>query len=55
MSGEVMVTIDNGGHMFKQGDFLPVAFKSSMSIKNIGEQEATFLVVKTPNPGEMQK
>ncbi|MFA5429786.1 MAG: hypothetical protein WC329_01335 [Candidatus Omnitrophota bacterium] len=55
LSGEVTVSIDNGGHMLKQGYFLPVAFKSSMSIKNIGEKEATFLVIKTPNPGEMQK
>ncbi|NLE91398.1 MAG: hypothetical protein GX598_02485 [Elusimicrobia bacterium] len=55
LSGEVTVTIDNDGHMLKQGDLLAVAFKSAMSIKNIGAQEATFLVIKTPNPCEMQK
>ncbi len=55
LSGEVAVTIDNGGQMLKQGDLLPVAFKSSMSIKNLREQEATFLVIKAPNPGETQK
>ena len=39
----------------KAGDLLPIAFGTPMHIRNDGQENATFLIVKTPNPSEMQK
>ena len=38
----------------KAGDLVPVAFGTPMEIKNAGDVNATFLVIKTPNPSEMK-
>ena len=53
LKGEVTVDLDGSGNRIKEGDMLPVVFKTSMVIKNSGENDATFLVIKTPNPSEM--
>jgi quercetin dioxygenase-like cupin family protein len=37
----------------KAGDLLPIAFGTQMHIRNDGQENATFLIVKTPNPSEM--
>ena len=32
---------------------MPAAFKTPMHIRNEGDANATFLVIKAPNPSEM--
>ena len=39
----------------KKGDLVPIAFKTPMNIKNKSKANATFLIIKTPNPGEMEE
>jgi quercetin dioxygenase-like cupin family protein len=50
---ELIVNLDGTDNKVKEGDLLPVAFKTSMVIKNTGKADAAFLVLKTPNPREM--
>jgi hypothetical protein len=38
----------------KEGDLVPVAFGTVMQIRNDGKENASFLIVKTPNPSEMK-
>lgn len=52
---ELTVTLNEVGGKHKKGDLVPVEYKTPMSIKNTGQDNATFLVVKTPNPSEMEK
>ena len=37
----------------KAGDLLPIAFGTQMHIRNDGQENVTFLIVKPPNPSEM--
>lgn len=53
LKGDVTVTLTDVDYAVKDGDLLPVVFQTPMSIKNTGVQDATFLVIKTPNPSEM--
>jgi quercetin dioxygenase-like cupin family protein len=53
LDGEVMITLSGKGITAKKGDLVPVAFKTPMNIKNISRANATFLIIKTPNPGQM--
>jgi len=53
LKGVLAVNLDGNDNQVKEGDFLPVAYKTSMIIKNTSSDEATFLVFKTPNPSEM--
>jgi len=55
LKGSVTVNLNESEHRVNHGDVLPVAFKTSMSIENTGSEDATFLVIKTPNPSEMTK
>jgi len=52
--GMVTVTLDGKDNQVKEGDLLPVDYQTPMTIKNTGSNNATFLVIKTPNPSEMQ-
>ncbi|MBN3039525.1 MAG: hypothetical protein JW867_00180 [Candidatus Omnitrophica bacterium] len=53
--GSLNVNLNSADYQVKEGDFLPVTYQTAMTIKNIGIDDATFLVFKTPNPSEMQK
>lgn len=55
MRGSLTVNLSGVAHEAKEGDLLPVAYQTPMTIKNVGADNATFLVLKTPNPSEMQK
>ena len=33
---------------------LPVIFKTLMSIRNASKENASFLIIKSPNPSEME-
>jgi len=55
LEGQVAVTLDGKEFPAAKGDILPVAFKTLMSILNTGSENATFLVIKTPNPSEMKQ
>lgn len=54
VEGQIMVTLDGKETNATKGDLLPVPFKALMSIKNNSGENASFLVLKTPNPSEMQ-
>lgn len=51
--GDLSVDLAGSVHKAKEGDLLPVVYKTPMTIKNSGKENATFLVLKTPNPSEM--
>jgi quercetin dioxygenase-like cupin family protein len=53
--GNLPINLDGTDNQAKEGDLLPVAHKTLMTIKNTGDDNATFLVFKTPNPSEMQQ
>ncbi len=54
LEGAVIVTLNGVEHPIQKGDLLPVAFGTPMSIRNAGNENATFTVWKTPNPSEMK-
>ncbi len=51
--GALTVTLSGADNHVKEGDLLPVAYQTPMIITNTGREDATFLVLKTPNPSEM--
>ncbi len=53
--GNISVNLNGRDNRAKEGDLLPVSYKTPMIIKNTGSVDATFLVFKTPNPSEMKK
>jgi len=53
MRGALTVNLNGVDHQAKEGDLLPVAYQTPMTVKNTGTDNATFLVFKTPNPSEM--
>ena len=53
LKGNVSVFLAGDESSAKEGDLIPVGFKTPMVIKNNGGIKATFLVMKTPNPSEM--
>ena len=54
VEGSVVINLNEKDIAAKKGDLVPVAFKTPMSIKNKSEQNASFLIIKTPNPSEMK-
>ena len=54
LRGELTVNLDGADNRVQEGDLLPVAYQTPMIIKNTGSVDATFLVLKTPNPSEMK-
>jgi quercetin dioxygenase-like cupin family protein len=51
--GEVIINLDGTDVLAKEGSLVPVIHKSLMNIKNKSGQDASFLIIKTPNPSEM--
>lgn len=54
IKGNLTVDLNGTVNQVKEGDLLPVAYKTLMVIENAGNDNAMFLVLKTPNPSEMQ-
>lgn len=54
LKGAVVFTLAGADVPAKEGDLVPVAFGTRMQIRNDGPADATFLIVKTPNPSEMR-
>jgi len=55
LKGELMVDLAGTKCRIKEGDLLPVVHRTLMTIENVGAGNATFLVLKTPNPSEMSE
>lgn len=53
LQGEVVFNLADQDFTVRQGCMLPVAFETPMRIRNAGQENATFIVIKTPNPSEM--
>lgn len=53
LKGAVVFTLAGADVPAKEGDLVPVAFGTQMQIRNESQADATFLIVKTPNPSEM--
>ncbi|OPZ93358.1 MAG: hypothetical protein BWY73_00366 [candidate division TA06 bacterium ADurb.Bin417] len=53
LDGSVVVSLSGQDTLARRGDILPVAFRTPMRIRNESGANATFLVIKTPNPSEM--
>ena len=54
IEGEVIVTLNGEDTKARQGDILPVAFKTRMSVRNASKENASFINIRTPNPSEMK-
>jgi quercetin dioxygenase-like cupin family protein len=53
LQGAVIVNLAGTEVAVRAGDLLPIAFGTQMHIRNDGQENATFLIAKTPNPSEM--
>lgn len=51
--GEVLINLDGTEILAREGSLVPVSHKTAMNIKNKSGQDASFLIIKTPNPSEM--
>jgi quercetin dioxygenase-like cupin family protein len=55
LEGEVVINLAGKDIPAKKGDLVPIAFKTPMNIKNMSKEKATFVIIKTPNPSQMEK
>ncbi|MDD5676619.1 MAG: cupin domain-containing protein [Kiritimatiellae bacterium] len=53
VEGQIIVTLDGKDTVATKGDILPVTFKTLMSVRNASKENASFLIIKSPNPSEM--
>jgi len=53
VGGEVVISLNGTESLAKEGSLVPIAYKTSMSVMNKSNKDASFLIVKTPNPSEM--
>lgn len=51
--GEVVINLDGTDGLAREGSLVPVIHKTAMNIRNKSAQDASFLIIKTPNPSEM--
>ncbi|HOW43519.1 MAG TPA: hypothetical protein PLF03_07615 [Candidatus Omnitrophota bacterium] len=51
--GEVVINLNGTEHGAQEGALIPVVFKTAMNIMNRSNKDASFLIIKTPNPTEM--
>lgn len=55
LDGEIVINVNGKDIIAKRGELVPVAYKSAMNVKNKSNANATFVIIKTPNPSEMSK
>lgn len=53
IEGRVVVTLSDKDIAAPAGALVPVAFQTPMSIRNDSDANASFLILKTPNPSDM--
>jgi len=53
VEGQITATLAGQEVVAAKGALIPVAFKTLMSLRNETTENASFLILKTPNPGEM--
>jgi quercetin dioxygenase-like cupin family protein len=53
VKGEVVINLDGVQSLAQEGSLVPVIHKTLMNVMNKSDQNASFLIVKTPNPSEM--
>ena len=51
--GEVVINLNGTESLAKEGSLVPIIYKTSMNVMNKSNQDASFLIIKTPNPSEM--
>lgn len=51
--GEVAINLDGTEIIANEGSLVPVIHRTPMNIRNQSEKDASFLIIKTPNPSEM--
>ena len=54
VEGRIVVSLAGSDTPAGKGDLLPVAFNTPMSIRNESAENASFLILKAPNPSEMK-
>lgn len=54
LEGSIDVTLNDAPYQAGSGSLLAVALGTSMQIRNTQAHNATFLVIKTPNPSEIK-
>ena len=54
VAGQIIVTLDGQDTVAAKGSLLPVGFKTPMSIRNDAKDNASFLILKSPNPSEIE-
>ena len=55
LEGRVAVTLNETETAAVKGDLIPVACGTPMSIRNNSETNASFLILKTPNPNALKQ
>ncbi|MEW6671839.1 MAG: cupin domain-containing protein [Thermodesulfobacteriota bacterium] len=50
LTGEVVINLNGTDTIAKAGNLLPVAIHTPMNITNNGPKNATFLIIKAPDP-----
>lgn len=53
LEGAITLNLNGQDTPAIKGDLVPVAFRTPMNIRNTSKADATFLIIKTPNPSEM--
>ena len=53
VEGQVIVTLDGKDTAAAKGSLLPIAIRTPMSIRNDSQENASFLIFKSPNPSEI--
>lgn len=54
VEGQIIVTLAGKDTVATKGSLLPVGFKTLMSIRNATNENASFMIFKSPNPSEME-
>jgi quercetin dioxygenase-like cupin family protein len=55
LDGQVVINLAGKDIVASRGQLVPVACKTPMNIKNKSQAPATFVIIKTPHPGQMGK
>ncbi len=55
LEGKISTNFNGEKKEYSKGSLIPVDYKTTMSIKNPGNDNAAFLVIKTPHPTRMKK
>ena len=54
VEGQIIATLNGQETVATKGDILPIPFKTLMSVRNASKENASFLILKSPNPSEMK-